>query len=239
VPRRQLVEEVEEARQRFEGAGVSLLLAEEAQHRLSADEADAEAVAVVPGRLVRADQLDAGHRVQLAASLMEHELRMRERLEPSAEARLRAPDPLRNRTHPAPVERVQVEHAVRLAEAQRAQHHRLRRVRPSRHPASLGWCAGGTNPAASALYVLVARVQMYTTRWCVYCTRAKVLLEGKEIAFEEISMDDDPAFRRKLVDLTGGWTVPQILIDGRPIGGYTELRELERAGCLEQLLDAA
>jgi glutaredoxin 3 len=80
---------------------------------------------------------------------------------------------------------------------------------------------------------------MYTTRWCVYCTRAKVLLEGKEIAFEEISMDDDPAFRRKLVDLTGGWTVPQILIDGRPIGGYTELRELERAGCLEQLLDAA
>jgi glutaredoxin 3 len=80
---------------------------------------------------------------------------------------------------------------------------------------------------------------MYTTRWCVYCTRAKVLLEGKEIAFEEISMDDDPAFRRKLVDLTGGWTVPQILIDGRPIGGYTELRELERAGRLEQLLDAA
>jgi glutaredoxin 3 len=80
---------------------------------------------------------------------------------------------------------------------------------------------------------------MYTTRWCGYCTRAKVLLEGKEIAFEEISMDDDPAFRRKLVDLTGGWTVPQILIDGRPIGGYTELRELERAGRLEQLLDAA
>jgi glutaredoxin 3 len=80
---------------------------------------------------------------------------------------------------------------------------------------------------------------MYTTRWCGYCTRAKVLLEAKDIAFEEISLDDDPAFRRKLVDLTGGWTVPQILIDGRPIGGYTELRELDRAGRLEKLLDAA
>jgi glutaredoxin 3 len=76
---------------------------------------------------------------------------------------------------------------------------------------------------------------MYTTRWCGYCTRAKVLLEGKDIAYEEISMDDDPAFRRKLLDLTGGWTVPQIVIDGRPIGGYTELRELERAGGLEAL----
>ena len=37
------------------------------------------------------------------------------------------------------------------------------------------------------------------------------------------------------MDLTGGWTVPQILIDGRPIGGYTELRELDRRGLLDGL----
>ena len=51
-------------------------------------------------------------------------------------------------------------------------------------------------------------------------------------------MRDDPAFRQKLFDLTGGWTVPQILIDGRPIGGYTELWRLDRDGRLDDELAA-
>ena len=76
---------------------------------------------------------------------------------------------------------------------------------------------------------------MYTTRWCGYCVRAKTLLESRGISFEEISLDDDPDFRRRLLDLTGGWTVPQIIIDGRPIGGYTELWQLDRSGELEHL----
>ena len=79
---------------------------------------------------------------------------------------------------------------------------------------------------------------MYTTRWCGYCVRAKTLLEARGIEYEEISLDDDPGFRRRLLDLTGGWTVPQILIDGRPIGGYTELRALDRDGRLDELLAA-
>jgi glutaredoxin 3 len=84
----------------------------------------------------------------------------------------------------------------------------------------------------------MARVQMYTTRWCGYCVRAKVLLDGRGIPYEEISLDDDPAFRRNLFELTGGWTVPQILIDGQPIGGYTELWRLDRSGALEASLAA-
>ena len=68
--------------------------------------------------------------------------------------------------------------------------------------------------------------------------RAKALLESKGLEFEEISLDDDPAFRPHLVDLTGNWTVPQILIDGRPIGGYTELWRLDREGALDELLAA-
>ena len=76
---------------------------------------------------------------------------------------------------------------------------------------------------------------MYTTRWCGYCVRAKALLESRDLAYEEISLDDDPAFRQRLLDLTGGWTVPQILIDGRPMGGYTELWQLDRSGDLEGL----
>jgi glutaredoxin 3 len=80
----------------------------------------------------------------------------------------------------------------------------------------------------------MARVQVYSTRWCGYCVRAKALLESRGIEFEDISLDEDPAFRQKLFDLTGGWTVPQILIDGRPIGGYTELWRLDREGRLAE-----
>ena len=86
--------------------------------------------------------------------------------------------------------------------------------------------------------VLVTRIQIYTTRWCGYCVRAKALLDGRGLAYEEIHLDDDAAFRQRLFDLTGGWTVPQILIDGRPIGGYTELWRLDRDGRLDELLAA-
>jgi len=84
----------------------------------------------------------------------------------------------------------------------------------------------------------MARIRVYSTRWCGYCVRAKALLENKGIEYEEISLDDDPAFRQKLFELTGGWTVPQILIDGRPIGGYTELWRLDRDGRLDDELAA-
>jgi glutaredoxin 3 len=80
----------------------------------------------------------------------------------------------------------------------------------------------------------MSKVIVYSTRWCGYCVRAKALLDSRGIEYEEISLDDDPAFRQKLFDLTGNWTVPQILIDGEPIGGYTELWRLD----LERRLDA-
>ena len=83
------------------------------------------------------------------------------------------------------------------------------------------------------------QITMYTTNWCGYCVRAKALLDAKGLAYEEINLDEDPHFRQTLLDLTGGWTVPQILIDGRPIGGYTELWALDKRGELERLRDAA
>ena len=82
------------------------------------------------------------------------------------------------------------------------------------------------------------RIQMYTTAWCGYCVRAKALLDGKRIEYDEINLDDDPQFRQKLLELTGAWTVPQILIDGRPIGGYTELWRLDKSGKLDEGLAA-
>jgi glutaredoxin 3 len=85
----------------------------------------------------------------------------------------------------------------------------------------------------------MATILIYTTTWCGHCERAKALLDAKSLAYEEIDLDDDPAFRATLLERTGRWTVPQILIDGRPIGGYTELWCLERAGRLDALVDAA
>ena len=82
------------------------------------------------------------------------------------------------------------------------------------------------------------RITMYTTRWCGYCVRAKALLDSKGIAYEEIHLDEDPDFRRKLQELTRGYTLPQILVDGSPIGGYTELWRLDRDGRLDALLAA-
>ena len=82
------------------------------------------------------------------------------------------------------------------------------------------------------------RITMYTTRWCGYCVRAKALLDSKGIAYEEIHLDEDPDFRRKLQELTRGYTLPQILVDGSPIGGYTELWRLDRDGRLAERLAA-
>jgi glutaredoxin 3 len=84
----------------------------------------------------------------------------------------------------------------------------------------------------------MAHVQVYSTRWCGYCVRAKALLEALGIEYEDVLLDDDPHFRATLHEKTGGWTVPQILVDGRPIGGYSELWQLARSGRLEALLAA-
>jgi glutaredoxin 3 len=85
----------------------------------------------------------------------------------------------------------------------------------------------------------MTKVTIYSTRWCGYCVRAKALLESRGVEYEEISLDDDPAFRQKLFDLTGNWTVPQILVDGKPIGGYTELWRLDRERRLDELFAAS
>jgi glutaredoxin 3 len=79
---------------------------------------------------------------------------------------------------------------------------------------------------------------MYTTRWCGYCVRAKALLRSRGLPFEEVSLDDEPAFREKLYELTGGWTVPQITIGDEVIGGYSELWRLDRSGRLHEKLAA-
>jgi len=68
--------------------------------------------------------------------------------------------------------------------------------------------------------------------------RAKALLDARGVDHEDVLLDDEPDFRRRLFELTGGWTVPQIVIDGESIGGYTELWQLDRSGALDRRLAA-
>ena len=83
----------------------------------------------------------------------------------------------------------------------------------------------------------MAKVEVYTTNYCPYCMRAKVLLKSKGVKFEEIDVTDDPDLRAKMVVLAGGrQTVPQIFINGEIIGGCDELYALERSGQLDKLL---
>ena len=82
-------------------------------------------------------------------------------------------------------------------------------------------------------------VTVYSTTWCPWCDRAKALLNARGIAFEAINIDDQPDFRQRLMDLTGGYTVPQIVIGKEPIGGFQQLRALDASGELEKLLTAA
>jgi glutaredoxin 3 len=83
---------------------------------------------------------------------------------------------------------------------------------------------------------MAAHVKIYTRRWCGYCTAAERLLTQKGVAYEQIDATGDPELRKWLVEATGRTTVPQIFIEGTPVGGYDDLRALDRTGRLDELL---
>jgi glutaredoxin 3 len=82
-------------------------------------------------------------------------------------------------------------------------------------------------------------IEMYTTSWCPYCTRAKRLLEHKGALYAEISIEEHPELRAEMIRRSGRRTVPQIFIGGQHIGGSDELAALDEAGGLDRLLSPA
>ena len=83
----------------------------------------------------------------------------------------------------------------------------------------------------------MAQVEMYATAWCPYCARARALLERKGVDFAEISLDEEPGRRAEMVERAhGGYTVPQIFIDGEHIGGCDDMVALDRRGQLDPKL---
>ncbi len=83
----------------------------------------------------------------------------------------------------------------------------------------------------------VAKVEVYTTTYCPFCARAKNLLKGKGVAFDEIDVSDDDELRAKMIEMSGGRrTVPEIFINGKIVGGFEELKALDDSGKLDNLL---
>ena len=78
-------------------------------------------------------------------------------------------------------------------------------------------------------------IMVYTTDPCARCIRAKDLLRLRHLEFVEVNLAKDPVGRRRLAEFTGFVTFPQIVIDGRPIGGLAELQRADEEGLLEQL----
>lgn len=81
------------------------------------------------------------------------------------------------------------------------------------------------------------KITIYTKSTCGYCHAAKALLTRKNVVFEEISVDGNMAAQRAMAErANGGWTVPQIFIGDKHIGGCDDIHALERAGKLDALL---
>ena len=83
----------------------------------------------------------------------------------------------------------------------------------------------------------MAKVSMYCTGVCPYCTMAERLLQGKGVSeIDKIRVDLQPEKRAEMMERTSRRTVPQIYIDDYHVGGFDDLSALDREGKLEPLL---
>ena len=80
-------------------------------------------------------------------------------------------------------------------------------------------------------------IEIYTTRRCPYCHRAKALLKRKGAAFTEIDLSRERERRSEMIERAkGSYTVPQIFIGPVHVGGCDDLHALDDAGKLDPLL---
>jgi glutaredoxin 3 len=85
---------------------------------------------------------------------------------------------------------------------------------------------------------MTAKVLMYATAACPFCQSAERLLLAKGAQIEKIRVDLEPERRAEMRQKSGRYTVPQIWIGSRHIGGCDDLYALDREGGLEPLLKA-
>ena len=79
-------------------------------------------------------------------------------------------------------------------------------------------------------------IKIYSTTWCGPCASAKRLLDELGQTYEEIDIEEKGITRQDLQEITGGSTVPQIIINGKPIGGFDSLLKMKQDGTLKEML---
>jgi glutaredoxin 3 len=84
----------------------------------------------------------------------------------------------------------------------------------------------------------MSKLTVYTTDPCSFCSAVKGLLKSRGLEFAEINLSKDPEGRAELARKTGMMTFPQVLVEDRLIGGFTETQAAARDGLLDQLLAA-
>ena len=82
-----------------------------------------------------------------------------------------------------------------------------------------------------------ANIVIYTTAVCPYCVAAKNFLQSKGQTWEEVRVDTNPDIRRKMTEMTGRTSVPQIFFNDTHVGGYDDMIALHRKGGLDPLLE--
>jgi glutaredoxin 3 len=82
-----------------------------------------------------------------------------------------------------------------------------------------------------------SRIEMYSTAMCPYCVAAKNFLVSRGLGYEEVRIDRDRAQFEAMLRRSGGArSVPQIFINDRHVGGYTDLIALHQSGELDSWL---
>ena len=72
-----------------------------------------------------------------------------------------------------------------------------------------------------------AAITIFTAVWCGYCKGAKQLLDEKGIAYFEVDVEEYNISKRKLKEIgIEDFFVPQIFVDGVPIGGFSDLKKI-------------
>jgi len=75
------------------------------------------------------------------------------------------------------------------------------------------------------------KAEIYTKPTCPFCIRAKAILSDKGIEYVDHDVSNDPVLRAQASEKAGGHsTVPMIFLDGKFIGGCSELQGLVAAG---------
>ena len=80
-------------------------------------------------------------------------------------------------------------------------------------------------------------ITMYTGPLCNFCDAAKRLFARNNLSYKEIDISTKEGLRDEMIKKANGKrTIPQIFFDDHHVGGYVELRELEKNGKLNNIL---